>query len=68
MLFPEAKLIEDGGENVDDVINTYRDALLVKDGLVSDDQKENFRAFVRDFMVKETLDQIDDEDMNAFNE
>ena len=68
MLFPEAKLIEDGGENVDDVINTYRDALLVKDGLVSDDLKENFRAFVRDFMVKETLDQIDDEDMNAFNE
>lgn len=34
MVFPNAKLIEDGGCNIDDQIDKMREAVLKKDGIV----------------------------------
>jgi hypothetical protein len=46
MIFPKAKLIQEGGDNVDLDIANIRKALLTKDGLVEDEEKENFRYFI----------------------
>jgi hypothetical protein len=34
MIFPTAKLIEEGGCNIDDQIDVMREAVLKKDGIV----------------------------------
>ena len=65
MMFPKAKLIEQGGDNVDYDIVRIKEALLTKDGLVDESEKANFRFFIETCMNKDFLDQCGGE-MSSF--
>ena len=58
MQFPEACLYREGGENIDKDIDRMREAILVKDGIVSNEATEDFRFFVKNCMNRQILDQI----------
>jgi len=56
MVFPKAKLIQEGGDAIDLDIENIKKALLTKDGLVDDEEKDNFRFFINSCLNKEFLD------------
>jgi hypothetical protein len=56
MVFPKAKLIQEGGDNIDDVIDSMRDAILLQEGIVSDEAKHDFKFFVKNCMNRNILD------------
>ena len=66
MVFPRAKLVQEGGENIDLDLSNIKNALLTKDGLVDDAEKENFRFFIDSCLNKDFLDQCGGE-MSSFN-
>jgi hypothetical protein len=66
MVFTKIKLIQVGGENIDDWIDVIRDDILVKDGIVVPEAQKDFRFFVEKCMTRKMLDQIS-EDFNSFN-
>jgi hypothetical protein len=66
MIFPNAKLVQQGGDNIDEYISEIREAILSKEGIVSDDARQDFRFFVKNCMSTSILDQIGG-DMNSFN-
>ena len=66
MIFSKAKLIQEGGDNIDDYIGIIRESILNKEGLVSDDASEEFKFFVKNCLSTQILDQIGGE-MNSFN-
>ena len=43
MIFPNAKLVQQGGDNIDEYISEIREAILSKEGIVSDDARQDFR-------------------------
>ena len=65
MIFPKAKLIEEGGCNIDDQIDVMREAILKKDGIVGAEAQEDFRYFVKNCININVLDQIGGE-LNSF--
>ena len=65
MIFPKAKLIEEGGCNIDDQIDVMREAVLKKDGIVGAEAQEDFRYFVKNCININVLDQIGGE-LNSF--
>ena len=56
MVFPKAKLIQEGGDNIDDDIEKMKDALLNKDGIVGADAQSDFRFFLGNCMSTKVLD------------
>ncbi len=50
MIFPKAKLIQEGGDNVDDLIDIMRDGILKQEGIVSFEAKNDFKYFVGNCM------------------
>lgn len=66
MVFSEAKLIQDGGVNIDDRIDMMRDAILDQPGLVHKDAEQEFKFFVSNCMSRTILDQIGGA-MNSFS-
>ena len=66
MIFSKAKLIQEGGDNIDDYIGIIRESILNKEGLVSDEASEEFKFFVKNCLSTQILDQIGGE-MNSFN-
>jgi hypothetical protein len=66
MVFSKAKLIQEGGDNIDDYVTIIRDAILAKEGLVSEEASQEFKFFVQNCMSTSILDQIGGE-MNSFN-
>ena len=66
MMFPEAILYEEGAWNIDDEIDTIREAILVKDGIVAAENKEDFNFFVNNCLNKKMLEQIGG-DMSEYN-
>ena len=66
MIFPNAKLVQQGGYNIDEYIGQIREAILTKDGIVSLEAQDDFRQYVKNCMQNSILDQIGGE-MNSFN-
>ena len=66
MVFPKAKLFQEGGENIDEDIETIKKSLLQKEGIVGEDSEKDFRFFVGNCMSVKALDQIGG-NMNSFN-
>lgn len=58
MLFPNAMLIKEGGDNIDPSIDVIKEAILSKDGIVDKDSKNDFHFFVKNCMSKQSLDLI----------
>lgn len=58
MVFPNAKLIQEGGDNIDGSIDSVREAILAKQGIVDESSQEDFRFFVKNCMSKQSLDLI----------
>jgi len=58
MQFPRAKLYEEGGDTIDNEIDKMREAILKQVGIVSADNEEDFKYFVRNCMNRRMLDQI----------
>lgn len=56
MLFPKAKLYQEGGDNIDDEIDIMKNAILKKDGIVDREAQEDFRFFVGNCMSRSILD------------
>lgn len=56
MFFPRAKLIEEGGDNIDDDLDVMRASLLSKDGIVSQEAQKDFRFFIGNCMNRQILD------------
>ena len=52
MVFPNAKLYEEGHWNIDDEIDGIREAILIKDGIVPQENKEDFNFFVKSCLNK----------------
>ena len=66
MIYPKAKLVQEGGENIDDDIDGMREAILKKEGIVSKEAEQDFHFFVKNCMSRQLLDQIGGE-MNSFS-
>lgn len=56
MIFSKAKLIQEGGDNIDDYIGIIRESILNKEGLVSDEASEEFKFFVKNCLSTQILD------------
>ena len=56
MVFPNAKLYEEGHWNIDDEIDGIREAILIKDGIVPPESKEDFNFFVKSCLNKQMLE------------
>ena len=65
MMFPECKLIEEGGYVIDNKIDSIRDAILKKDGIVDTENTNDFRFFVGNCLNQNMLNQVGGE-MNTF--
>jgi hypothetical protein len=66
MVFPNAKLYEEGHWNIDDEIDGIREAILIKDGIVPPESKEDFNFFVQNCLNKQMLEQFGG-DMSQYN-
>ena len=66
MVFPNAKLYEEGHWNIDDEIDGIREAILIKDGIVPPESKEDFNFFVKSCLNKQMLEQFGG-DMSQYN-
>lgn len=58
MVFPSAKLYEEGGDTIDNEIDKMREAILGQPGIVGDNNEEDFKYFVKNCMNRRMLDQI----------
>lgn len=67
MVFCDAKLIQDGGVNIDDHLDMIRDAILGTESLINIEAQKDFRFLVSNCMSRTILDQIGGT-MNSFNE
>lgn len=64
MHFPNAKLYQSGGESIDNQIDKMREALLKKDGIVDEQNKNNFRFFISNCMNEKII--AANEETNSF--
>ena len=55
MMFPECKLIEEGGHVIDNRIDGIREAILKKDGIVGPEVTDQFRFFIGNAMNQNML-------------
>lgn len=58
MVFPTAKLIQQGGDNIDQSIEKMKNAILKKDGIVDADSKADFNFFVSNCININALDSM----------
>jgi hypothetical protein len=58
MVFPMAKLVQEGGDNIDGSIEIMKEAIIQMDDLVSEESLEDFRSYVKNCMSRSLLDNI----------
>ena len=58
MMYPRAKLVQEGGDNIDESIDMMKEAIISMDGLVSEEAQEDFRSYVKNCMSRSILDNI----------
>ena len=56
MVFPKAKLLQEGGDNIDDDIDRMREAILATEDIVPAEAKMDFDFFVKNCMTRQLLD------------
>ena len=66
MVYPNAKLIQEGGDNIDGEIDRMREAILKKEDIVPQEAQQDFHFFIKNCMTRQLLDQIGGE-MNSFS-
>ena len=57
-MFPKAKLIQSGGENVEEYIDIMRESILKKNGIVPDDSKQDFLILINQCMSRAVIASI----------
>ena len=58
MVFPKAKLVQEGGDNIDEDIDMMKEAILQMDGIVDQNQQSDFVSYVNNCMSRSILESI----------
>jgi len=58
MIFPKAKLIQEGGDNIDQDIELMKESILKMNGIVDPIKQQDFYAYVKNVMSRSLLENI----------